>query len=424
MSDRISVPPTEDPSTRSRPARPVRPGVLFYLFWLVFTAGIGLALFQIVSSRQERLHAQEVAVTKKASAGFPVAVGKPKRSGEVFDMQLPADVRASLESPIYAKVSGYLKQMYVDKGDYVKAGQLLAVLENPEAELEYRTAQHNYDITKITNERNQQLVRDRVLAQQLADRSQADFLMAQSNLERLKAMLDYRQLRAPFAGVVVSRNYDPGVLVAATTTNTASSAIPVLVIAKVDTLRVYVYVPQSDAAFIRVGDPAELTFQEFPGTAFRGRVARFARALDMSSRTMLTEIDLPNPRNTLLPGMFGTVKLRRKQPQTFPIIPNEALVFRNEKPFVPVVTAENRLHLQPVTLGFDNGTEVQITSGLTGDETIALSVGQTVTEGHLVQPVVRKEPKPGVPAPAAAPPGTPPPGAPPAQQKPAPGTTS
>jgi RND family efflux transporter MFP subunit len=308
--------------------------------------------------------------------------------------------------------------MYVDKGDSVKAGQLLAVLENPEAELEYRTAQHNYDIAKITNDRNQLLARDRVLAQQFADRSLADLRMAQSNLERLRAMLDYRQLRAPFAGVVVARNYDPGVLVPATTTNTASSAIPVLVIAKVDTLRVYLYVPQSDAAFIRVGDPAELTFPEFPGRVFKGRVARFSRALDMASRTMLTEIDLPNPGGMLLPGMFGNVKLNRKQPRTFPIVPNEALVFRNEKPFVPVVTAENRLHLQPVTLGFDNGSEVQITSGLKGDETIALSVGQTVTEGLLVQPVVRKDAKPAAPAPA------PPPAAPPAPSRSAPGAKS
>jgi RND family efflux transporter MFP subunit len=415
MSDRSPVPP-EGLSPRARPARPVRPGILFYLFWLALTAGIGLALFRVISNRQERLHAQEVAVRQEASAGLPVAVGKPKRSGEVFDMQLPADVRASLESPIYAKVSGYLKQIYVDKGDHVKKGQLLAVLENPEAEQEYRTAQHHYDIAKITNDRNQQLVRDRVLAQQVADRSQADFLMAQSNLERLRTMLEYRQLRAPFDGVVVSRNYDPGVLVPATTTNTASSAVPVLVVAKVDTLRVYVYVPQSDAAFIRVGDPAELTFQEFPGKVFRGRIARFARALDMSSRTMLTEIDLPNPGHTLLPGMFGAVTLRRKQPQTFPIIPNEALVFRNEKPFVPVVTADNRLRLQPVTLGFDNGSEIQITSGLRGDETIALSVGQTVTDGILVQPVVRTEPAPGG-APATA--GPRPPAPPPAQQTPA-----
>jgi RND family efflux transporter MFP subunit len=415
MPDRSPVPPSEAVSGR---ARPVRPGVLFYLVWLALTAGVGLALFQVVSSRQERLQARELAARSAASAGVPVAVGKPSMSGSTVDMQLPADVRASLESPIYAKVSGYLKEMYVDKGDYVKAGQLLAVLENPEAELEYRTARHNYDIAKITNDRNQQLVRDRVLAQQVADRSQADLLMAQSNLERLKAMLDYRQLRAPFAGVVVARNHDPGMLVPATTTNTASSAVPVLVIAKVDTLRVYVYVPQSDAAFIRAGDPAELAFQEFPGTVFRGRVARFARALDMSSRTMLTEIDLPNPGLRLLPGMFGTVRLRRTQPQTFPIVPNEALVFRNEKPFVPIVTAENRLRLQPVTLGFDNGSEVQITSGLRGDETIALSVGQTVSDGLLVQPVARKAPASGAPAPSATPPASSPPAAPP---KPAPG---
>lgn len=402
-----------------RPSAPrVRPGILFYLFWLVFTAGVGVALFQVASSRKERLHATEVAVRQEATAGVPVTVGKPKMSGQTFEMRLPADVRAYMESPIYAKVSGYLKTLSVDKGDFVRAGQVLAVLENPESEQEYRSAQHNYDIAKITNDRNQELVRDRVIAQQLADRSKADVLMAQSNLQRLRAILDYKELKAPFAGVVVARNYDPGVLVPAATTSTSASTVPVLVIAKVDTLRVYLYVPQSDAAFVRVGDPADVMFEEFAGKVFKGRITRFARALDMASRTMLTEIDLPNPGNRLLPGMFAMVKLVRKQLETYPIVPNEAIVFRNEKPFVPIVTADKRLHLQPVTLGFDDGAEVQITSGLRGDETIALSVGQTVTEGILVQPVVRQEQKPGG---SGSPAPTPPAASPPALPKPAPG---
>jgi RND family efflux transporter MFP subunit len=390
--------------------QPARPGIFFYLILLAITGGVAYALFQVIQSREARLGAQEVAIAKEATAGLPVRTLKPKMSADSLEMLMPGDVRAYLESPIYAKVSGYLKTLTVDKGDRVEGGQLLAVLETPETEQEYRTAQANLEIARITNDRYQDLVRDRVVAPQTADRARADFLMAQSNLERLKALLDYRQLRAPFAGVVVARNYDPGVLVPAATTSTSTSSLPVLVVAKIDRLRVYLYVPQSDATFVRVGDPTQITFDEFPGRIFEGRVARFARALDAGTRTMLTEIELPNADHTLMPGMYGKVKLRRKQPKSYPIVPDEALVFQNEKVFLPLVTPDNKIHLQPVTLGQDNGTEVQVTTGLGGDEIIALGVGQTVTEGMAVLPVVAREQKPG--APAAPPPATQPPASP------------
>jgi RND family efflux transporter MFP subunit len=389
------------PETLGQPATRVRPGIFFYLFMLALVGGVAAALWALMENRGVRLHAQEVAVRREASAGLPVRVIRPKSTGEFFELLLPGDVRAYLESPIYAKISGYLSRLNVEKGDRVEAGHLLAVLENPETEQEYRTAQAALEIAKITDDRNQELVRDNAVSRQAADRSRADMLIAQSHLQRLKVLLDYRQLRAPFSGVVVARNYDPGALVPAATTATASAALPVVIVAKIDRLRVYMYVPQSDATFVRIGDPAQITFDEFPGRVFDGRVSRFTRALDAGTRTMLTEIDLTNTDLRLMPGMYAQVRLRRQQPKLYPVVPDEALVFQNEKVFVPVVTEENRIHLLPVTLGFDDGTEVQITTGLTGDETIALGVGQTVTEGQLVQPVASREQKTVPPAPEA-----------------------
>jgi len=408
-----------EPPARAERDTPVRPGVLFYLALLALTAGAAAGLFALLSARQERLQAQERAVAREISAGLPVRVVKPRMTSESFQMLLPGDVRAYFESPIYAKVSGYLRKLLVDKGDRVEAGQLLCVLENPEAEQDYRTAKANHDIAKITNDRNQDLVRDHTVSQQVADQSKAQFLMAQANLERTRIIVDYEQLRAPFAGVVVARNYDPGFLVPAATASAAATATPVLVLAKIDRLRVYVYAPQSDAAFVRLGDPALISFDEFPGRVFEGRVGRFAQALDTATRTMLTEIELPNADRTLLPGMYAQV--------------------RNEKAFVPVVTAERTIHLQPVTLGIDNGIEVQVTAGLAGDEAVALGVGQTVSEGLKVQPVAAKEsgatpagPKPvgaagkpeATPAPPAARSGPPgPAGAAPSPTSPTPGAT-
>jgi membrane fusion protein, multidrug efflux system len=410
MSETEHGPAGETEDARAERDRPLRPGVLFYLLLLAITGGVGFGLFAVMSTRQVRLQAQERAVAREASAGLPVRVIKPQMTSESAQVLLPGDVRAYYESPIYAKVSGYLKKLLVDKGDRVEAGQLLCVLENPEAEQDYRTAKANYDIAKVTNDRNQDLVSDHTVSQQVADQSKAQFLMAQANLERTRIIVEYEQLRAPFAGIVVARNYDPGFLVPAATSSAAAAATPVLVVARLDRLRIYVYVPQSVASLVRLGDPALMTFDEFPGRLFEGRVSRFAQALDTSTRTMLTEIELPNPDRTLLPGMYAKVRLQSQQLKAYPVVPDEALVFRNEKVFVALVTPQQTIHLQPVTLGVDDGTQSQVTSGLTGDEPIALGVGQTVSEGLKVQPVGGKEsggagpPGPARPG-AGAPPG-------------------
>lgn len=390
--------PQRNEAAPSRPEQPLRPGILFSLVLLVLTAGVGAGLFAVMSARQERLQAQEVARARETSAGLPVRVVTPRMSGESLEMLLPGDVRASLEAPIYAKVAGYLKKVGVDKGDRVDAGQLLAVLENPEAEEEYRRARAEYEIAKITNDRNQNLVRDHTVSQQVADDSKARLLMASANMERLRVIVGYEQLRAPFAGVVTVRNYDPGFLLPAATGS--SPGLPVFIVARIDRLKVYVYVPQSDASLVRVGDPARITFDESPGRAFAGRVSRFSRALDVATRTMLTEIDLPNTDQILLPGMYAKVKLSRRQLKSYPVVPDEALVFENDKVFVPIITPQRTIHLQPVTLGLDNGTEVQVTAGLTGNEPIALGVGQTVAEGLRVLPVKGKE-NGAAPAPGA-----------------------
>ena len=153
-----------EPHARAERDTPVRPGVLFYLALLALTAGAAAGLFALLSARQERLQAQERAVAREISAGLPVRVVKPRMTSESFQMLLPGDVRAYFESPIYAKVSGYLRKLLVDKGDRVEAGQLLCVLQNPEAEQDYRTAKANHDIAKITNDRNQDLVRDHTVS--------------------------------------------------------------------------------------------------------------------------------------------------------------------------------------------------------------------------------------------------------------------
>jgi membrane fusion protein, multidrug efflux system len=404
MSETEHRPAGEEGDAQAERDRPVRPGLVFYLALLGITAGVGAGLFVVMSSRQERLQAQERALAREVGAGLPVRVIKPEMSSASAQLLFPGDVRAYFESPIYAKVSGYLKRLLVDKGDRVEAGQLLCVLENPEAEQDYRTAKANYDIAKVTNDRNQDLVQDHTVSQQVADQSKAQFLMAQANLERTRIIVEYEQLRAPFAGIVIARNYDPGFLVPAATSSAGAAATPVLVVARLDRLRVFVYVPQSVASFVRLGDSALITFDESPGRLFEGRVSRFAQALDTSTRTMLTEVDLPNLERTLLPGMYAKVRLQTQQPRAYPIVPDEALVFRNEKVFVAIVTPQQTIHLQPVTLGLDDGTQSQVTGGLTGDEPIALGVGQTVAEGLKVQPVAGKAPGGGTP-PAPARPG-------------------
>jgi len=210
-------------------------------------------------------------------------------------------------------------------------------------------------------------------------------LRAKAMLAQLKALQSYETIRAPFDGMVTVRNADPGTLIPEATSGAVPQ--PILVVETLKPLRVYAQVPQSEALFIRNGDKAVVTVTELPGRQFAGSVTRHSTSLTNNTRTMLVEVDLPNEDLALYPGMYAKIEFTLDVPAGVPLAPDGALVFKHGKTYVPVVR-QGHLRLAEVTLGYDDGQNVQILSGLHSDDVVALNMGQTAQDGQPVRPVL------------------------------------
>ncbi len=368
-----------------------RPGRFFFVGWAVAAAAAVAATAGLVLAHGVWIERQTALLSQQAARGRHVLVRPVLVAPKSRAIEIPASVHGYVETPVYAKVSGYLKRIFVDKGDRVRSGQKIAILESPEIDQQVADAKANYGIAALTDSRNQKLRRAGVVAQQVADDSHAAMLQAKATYQRMLAMQAYEVIRAPFDAVVTARYVDPGALIPQVTTPAAASA-PVVSLATLSPLRVYAYVPQSAAPFVRDGDPAVITVNEYPRREFVGHVTRHPKALDAATRTMLVEVDLPNSDRALYPGMYALAKFRIPMRPGVPLVPDDALVFRADKVFVPVVR-ENRLHLVEVRLGYDNGSAVEITKGVTEHDMVAIDVGQAARDGEPVRPVVLKGPR-------------------------------
>jgi RND family efflux transporter MFP subunit len=339
----------------------------------------------LVLARESRLASEKKQVAAALALGPRVLVTAVKLSPRMREISLPATVRGYIETPIYAKIPGYLKTIRVDKGDRVRKGEVIAILESPETDKQVSDARANYWLQKVTDERNQYLAKEGVIPQQTADDSHAAMLQARDSYEQLRAMQAYEIVRAPYDGVVTARYVDPGALIPQVT-SPSSGATPIISMATLKPVRVYANVPQNLAPFVRDGDPADLTVADYPRRVFEGIVTRHPHALVTDTRTMLVEVDLPNRDVALYPGMYGTLKLKVDVPPGVPMVPDDALVFRDGKVYVPVVEG-NRLHLAQVTLGYDNGLEVEVRSGISDNAMVAVNVGQAARDGQRVRPM-------------------------------------
>jgi membrane fusion protein, multidrug efflux system len=372
-----------DDDPRQYTAKPS--GKLFVAGWIGVIAIAVIATAGLVLARELWIGRQTTELARQVAAGPHVLVAPVGRTPATRDIKLPATTRGFDETDIYAKVPGYIKSILVDKGDHVRAGELLALIESPETDQQVRNAQAAYRIALLTDGRNQILVRQSVISQQTADESRAMMLQAKATLAQYLALQTYERVAAPFDGIVTARYVDPGHLIPEATSSTAV-ADAIVSVARMKPLRVYTYVPQNIALFIRNGDRATITVNEFPERKFTGAITRHPDALAPDSRTMLVEVDLPNTDEALLPGMYGSAEFVVSIPEGAPLVPDDALVFRDGKVFVPVVKG-NVLHLAQVKLGYDNGIEVEVTTGIEPDALVALNVGQSARDGEAVQPV-------------------------------------
>jgi len=370
----------DDPRNFAAPSA----GRIFYAGWIVAVVVIMVATAGLVLARDLWIGRQTSELERQHQAGPHVLVRSVTRAPATRDFKLPATIRGFNETDIYAKVAGYLKAITVDKGDRVKKGQVIAILESPELDQQVANARANYNLARITDKRNQMLRKEGVVAPQMADETHAQMLQAKAVLEQDIANQSYETITTPFDGIITSRNVDPGHLVPASTSGAAGSNI--VTIARSKPVRVLTSVPQAVSPFIKDGDQAAITVAEYPSRKFSGTITRHPDALSPDTRTMLVEVDLPNDDLALYPGMYATAQFTVTMGTGAPMVPDDALIFRDGKVFVPVVR-NNELHLVEVTLGYDNGQTVEVTSGINETDKVAVNVGQAARNGEHVQPV-------------------------------------
>jgi RND family efflux transporter MFP subunit len=322
-----------------------------------------------------------------------VTVMRPERGDVSRTNTLPGDLAGINEAALYAKVTGYLRRIDVDKGDWVRKGQTLAVIEVPELDQKLKRARAGLEMQRVTYERLKGVwtTDRRLVAREDVDIAQSKFEQAQANVEELEAMVGYTHIVAPFDGVITARYVDPGALIQADAhagpAASGGGSPPVVRIADISTLRLYLYVPEEETSLISRGMPATLRLREFPGREFVGTVARFATALDLSTRTMLTEVDLPNPKHELYPGMYADVTLELERHRNALKVPATAVGVEGDARFVYIVRA-GQLAKLPVTTGISDAGSVEIASGLVGEEQVVTSISPALTEGGKVRAVV------------------------------------
>jgi RND family efflux transporter MFP subunit len=368
-----------------------------YRRWLGLAIALIVVAALLVSGIVSRVRARTKLKAETAQVALTaVSVVSPKQTAPAEEIILPGNVQPFITSPVYARTNGYLKKWYFDIGAHVKKGQLLAIIETPEVDQQLQqarsnllTAQANLELATITKTRYQGLLKKHAVSQQDSDNAvgtynankaivQAD----QAAVEQYTALVSFEKVYAPFDGVITARNTDIGDLI-----NSGSSTgvkTDLFHIVQPGTLRVYVNVPEEYSRGIKVGMTADLALAEFPGRTFQGNLVRTADAINMTTRTLLVEIDVANPTNALLTGSYAEVHLKvPTQASTF-IIPVNTLIFRSEGLRVGVVK-NDKVTLTAVTPGHDFGNQIEIVAGLKPDDQIVINPPDSIVAGQQVQ---------------------------------------
>ena len=341
-----------------------------------------------------------------------VDVVHPLRGEIAKDIDLPGDVVGFYEAALHSKVTGYLKSISVDKGDSVKKGQVLAEIEVPELQSNLMRSQASLEMERITYDRLRKVQRDdsRLISQQDVDMAYAKYREAQAAVATLQTMYGYTKIIAPFDGVITGRFADPGALIrsgggdfgADETSGLISPGPsegagghrdgggPILTLADIDKLRIYIYVPEASYPFIHIGTPASLHFDEFPDRTFKGTVARYASSLDLSTRTMLTEVDIDNPKRQVYPRSYAHVTIVLVRHFNALSVPASAIQGSGDSARILAVKEDRLVEVQ-VKAGINNGAYIEVTSGLSPDSLVVATYNNTLTPGQQVDCRIENE---------------------------------
>jgi membrane fusion protein, multidrug efflux system len=361
---------------------------------LIGAALLVLLTAGVVTFLNRKSEADALSKETEAVSVPTVAVVQPQAEAGNDELVLPGNLQAYIESPIFAQTSGYLLRWYKDIGSQVKKGELLAAIDTPEVDQQLSQARASREqinaalgLAKISADRWANLRKTDSVSQQEADQQAsgyqqalANLAAADANVRRLEQLESFKNVYAPFSGVLTRRNVDPGALI----NSGAATGREMFDIARVDPLRVYVSVPQAYAPLMKVGTKATVTLQEFPGQKFQGTVARTAEAIDPATRTLNTEVDVPNKDGKLLPGSFGEVHFATGTVVPRITIPVNAMLFRAEGPRAAVVDKDGKVHLQPISIGRDFGATLEILGGLDVNDHIVINPADSLEEGQKV----------------------------------------
>jgi multidrug efflux system membrane fusion protein len=388
-------PPPEVP-----PAPPRKALMIVGVLLLILLIAGGFTLWEHVT------HERALAKETERETVPTVAVIHPQSEKPDEDLVLPGSLQAYEESPIYARTSGYLVRWYKDIGSRISKGELLAKIDTPEVDQELNQARATrqqtlaqLELAKISADRWENLRKTDSVSAQEADQyvsaykqSQANLAAADANVRRLEQLEGFKDVYAPFPGVLTRRNVDPGALINA---GAGAAGRELFDLARVDPLRVYTSVPQAYAPFIKVGAKTAVTLQEFPGQKFAGTVARTAESIDPVTRTLLTEVDVPNKDGRLLPGSLGEVHFAVGTGVNKVTIPVNAMLFRAEGPRVAVIGSDNKVQLRPINIGRDYGATLEILGGVSPTDQVVVNPADSLEDGqqvNLAQPPKQQQP--------------------------------
>jgi len=376
------------PTTKSAP--PSRT-VLLFLLGSVGLVLVILTVITVVSRSRARAQLETDTLENLVPT---VSITHPKRTAAQVELDLPGNITAFEEAPIYARVNGYLKHWSTDIGTRVAEGQELATIETPELDQELNQASAalaqanaNLEIARISAERWQNLRKSDSVSQQDTDvrvatwhARQADVQAQEANVQRLKELANFKKLVAPFPGIITIRTVDAGTLI------TAGSSREIFRLARTDPLRVYVSLPQAYSQMVKTNDEAVLTFSELPGQNFTGKVDRTAGAIDPISRTLLTELLVANHDGKLFPGAHAMVRVNLATGVNPVVVPVNTLLFRNEQGVqVGLIDSNGIVRLANVTMGRDYGTTVEIVHGLSEADNVILNPSDSLEPGLQVR---------------------------------------
>jgi RND family efflux transporter MFP subunit len=376
------------------PDRGVPTGIKITFVVVVLLLAAGVA-YRLLGRASEEHHLEAVTTANEV---LTVNVVHPTVSGTTSEISLPGNTQAFDDTPIYARTSGYLKKWFVDIGQHVTKGELMATIETPEldeqlqvAQADLKSAQADLNLANTTSERYQNLLKSDSVSKQETDvavsgasAKRAAMEAAEANVRRLQQLQSFEKIYAPYSGIVTQRNTDIGDLINSGSSTTSNTAKELFHIASVAELRVFVAVPEIYAPSIKNGDKVDLTLDEYPGQTFTGTVARNSNAIDATSRTLNVEVDFDNKAGKLLPGAYVFAHFKLPMSTRLFSIPANALIFRSEGLQVAVIR-DGKVHLQRVTIGKDNGRTLEIASGVSPSDQLILDPSDSISEGQPVR---------------------------------------